>query len=43
MIKTYRPIDQNGEPVHAHGGQIIAHEGWYYWLGEDRRGRNKVS
>lgn len=43
MIETYRPIDQNGEPVHAHGGQIIAHEGWYYWIGEDRRGRNKVS
>lgn len=43
MVEAYRPIDQNGEPIHAHGGQINQHEGWYYWIGEDRRGRNKVS
>ncbi|MBP5232660.1 MAG: family 43 glycosylhydrolase [Planctomycetes bacterium] len=29
--------DQGGNPVHAHGGHIIQHDGWWYWYGEDRR------
>lgn len=29
--------DTKGEPIHAHGGCIIFHEGYYYWYGEDRR------
>lgn len=29
--------DRSGEPIHAHGGYIIFHEGYYYWYGEDRR------
>lgn len=29
--------DVDGEPIHAHGGYIIFHEGYYYWYGEDRR------
>lgn len=24
--------DINGEPIHAHGGYIIFHEGYYYWF-----------
>ncbi|GKX29362.1 hypothetical protein SH1V18_18420 [Vallitalea longa] len=36
-------LDDNGEVLHAHGGQIFLHEGTYYWIGEDRRKRNKVS
>lgn len=36
-------IDQDGAPIHAHGGYIIFHEGWYYWYGEDRRDRTYVS
>ena len=36
-------VDQNGEAVHAHGGQILFHEGFYYFIGENRTGRNKVS
>lgn len=35
--------DINGDPIHAHGGCILFHKGWYYWYGEDRRGRNYVS
>lgn len=35
--------DVNGEAIHAHGGYIIEHEGWYYWYGEDRRENNYVS
>lgn len=35
--------DIHGEPIHAHGGHILFYEGWYYWYGEDRRGRNYVS
>ncbi len=40
---VFLPLDDRGEPVHAHGGQIIKDHGKYYWIGEDRRGRNKVS
>lgn len=29
--------DTEGAPIHAHGGYIIFHEGYYYWYGEDRR------
>lgn len=35
--------DTDGDPIHAHGGYIILHEGWYYWYGEDRRDRTYVS
>jgi len=35
--------DTNGEPIHAHGGYIIFHEGYYYWYGEDRRENYYVS
>lgn len=35
--------DVNGEPIHAHGGYIIEHDGWYYWYGEDRRENFYVS
>ncbi|MBQ3590823.1 MAG: hypothetical protein II979_02695 [Clostridia bacterium] len=34
----YLDIDGNG--IHAHGGYILQHEGWYYWYGEDRRDNN---
>ena len=29
--------DATGAPIHAHGGCILFHSGWYYWYGEDRR------
>lgn len=29
--------DTDGNEIHAHGGYIIWHEGYYYWYGEDRR------
>lgn len=35
--------DVNGDPLHAHGGYIIFHEGYYYWYGEDRRENFYVS
>lgn len=35
--------DVTGEPIHAHGGCIIYHEGYYYWYGEDRRNNWYVS
>lgn len=35
--------DTKGEPIHAHGGYIIFHEGYYYWYGEDRRENYYVS
>lgn len=38
------PKDTAGNPVHAHGGQILrGPDGYWYWIGEDRTGRNKVS
>lgn len=36
-------LDVDGNPIHAHGGYILFHGGWYYWYGEDRRGRYYVS
>lgn len=35
--------DVAGEPIHAHGGCMIYHEGYYYWYGEDRRNNWYVS
>lgn len=29
--------DTDGHVIHAHGGYIIFHNGYYYWYGEDRR------
>lgn len=26
--------DTSGRPITAHGGQILAHKGWWYWFGE---------
>ncbi len=39
----YLPIDDRGEIVHAHGGHIIQFEDYYYFIGENRTARNKVS
>lgn len=36
-------LDEDGNTLHAHGGHIFTHGGTYYWIGEDRRERNKVS
>ncbi len=35
--------DTNGESIHAHGGYIIRHGGYWYWYGEDRRANYYVS
>ncbi len=35
--------DTDGNEIHAHGGHIISHNGWYYWYGEDRRDNIYVS
>lgn len=40
---VFLPKDQNGEIVHAHGGQILFEDGWYYLIGESRVGRAKVA
>lgn len=36
-------LDTDGDPIHAHGGHILFHEGYYYWYGEDRRDNIYVS
>ncbi|MCQ2431864.1 MAG: family 43 glycosylhydrolase [Clostridia bacterium] len=36
-------LDTDGNPIHAHGGHILQHEGYYYWYGEDRRENIYVS
>lgn len=36
-------LDSQGNPLHAHGGCILESGGWFYWFGEDRRGRIRVS
>ena len=36
-------LDIDGNPIEAHGGSRLYHEGKLYWYGEDRRGDNYVS
>jgi len=43
LKSVFLPLDQNGNPVHAHGGHILRENDKFYWIGEDRTGRNKVS
>ncbi len=43
MKSVFMPMDDRGQKVHAHGGQILTVDGRYYWIGEDRTERNKVS
>jgi beta-galactosidase len=31
--------DTGGNPINAHGGAILLHEGVYYWYGENKSGR----
>ncbi len=39
-VKLY---DTAGNELHAHGGHILFHDGFYYWYGEDRRDNIYVS
>lgn len=36
-------FDTENNEIHAHGGYIIFHNGYYYWYGEDRRENYYVS
>ena len=29
--------DTDGVPIQAHGGGFLQHDGWYYWVGENKR------
>ena len=31
--------DTDGNPINAHGGGILYHEGTYYWYGEYKKGK----
>src|SRR5260221_10269711 len=31
--------DTDGNPINAHGGGVLFHEGVYYWCGESKAGR----
>lgn len=35
--------DTKGNEIHAHGGHMLFHDGYYYWYGEDRRDNIYVS
>ena len=43
MKSVFLPKDTAGNLVHAHGGQILFQDGYYYLIGENRMGRTKVS
>lgn len=36
-------LDTDGNVIHAHGGHMLHHEGWWYWYGENRTENNYVS
>ena len=43
-MKNGQPfLDTSGNPIHAHGGWMLDHEGYTYWYGEDRRDNHYVS
>lgn len=31
--------DTDGNPINAHGGGLLYHEGTYYWYGEYKKGK----
>lgn len=35
--------DTNGDPIQAHGGMILFHEGTYYWYGENKNGATSIA
>ncbi|HYD82465.1 MAG TPA: hypothetical protein VEA63_00400, partial [Opitutus sp.] len=41
-IVSFRPgevwLDSSGQPINAHGGGVLHHEGTYYWFGEHKVG-----
>lgn len=43
MKSVFLPKDDRGKTLHAHGGQILIENGFYYWIGENRIQRAKVS
>ena len=36
-------LDTDGNVIHAHGGHMLFHEGYYYWYGENRKDNNYVA
>lgn len=36
-------LDTDGNVIHAHGGHMLNHDGWWYWYGENRTENNYVS
>ena len=36
-------LDTDGNVIHAHGGHMLHHDGWWYWYGENRTENNYVS
>lgn len=42
-VESIRPLDTNGNILHAHGGQITIEGSYWYWIGEDRRGEQRIS
>lgn len=33
--------DTDGNPINAHGGGLLYHNGTYYWYGEYKKGKNR--
>lgn len=44
MYHSFRPgeiwLDTDGQPIQAHGGGMLLHEGVYYWYGENKAAPN---
>ena len=43
MKNGVRLFDTEGNVLHAHGGFMCRVDGWFYWIGENRTGRVRVS
>jgi len=46
LLTAFRPgevwLDTAGEPIQAHGGGVLFHEGVYYWYGENKDADNET-
>jgi hypothetical protein len=43
LLNSAPLLDMSGNPVHAHGGHMLYTDGYYYWFGENRMDRRRVS
>lgn len=46
LLQQFSPgqvwLDTDGQPIQAHGGGVLYHNGTYYWYGENKNGQTNI-